>query len=173
MAFVTYTLLSTMLAGLHGQFHPELLGGTAGAATLCVGVEILALKLACYLLAISNDSQVLDLIAYSGYKFVGIIVTTLVGEIGNRGAGTGGWIGWTVFLYTWFALAFFLVSNHGRLDTFTRPSLTNSFIASVDEIRPSSRLPECRWRFSIATQPADAVFVHLLVRSAIRLHVAA
>lgn len=110
MAFVTYTLLSTMLAGLRGQFHPELLGRTAGTATFCVLVEIVALKVVCYLLAISNDSQVLDLIAYSGYKFVGIIVTTLVGEIGNRGAGTGGWIGWTVFLYTWFALAFFLVS---------------------------------------------------------------
>ena len=109
MAFVTYTLLSTMLAGLRGQFHPELLGTTATAATLCVIVEIMGLKLACYLLAISNDSQIYDLVAYSGYKFVGIIVTTLVGEIANRGAGTVGWVGWTVFIYSWFALAFFLV----------------------------------------------------------------
>ena len=110
MAFVTYILLSTLLAGLRGQFHPELLGLTATTAIAVVFFEIMGLKLACYLLSITNESQLLDLVAYSGYKFVGIIATTVVGEIGNRGAGTGGWAGWTVFIYTWMALAFFLVS---------------------------------------------------------------
>lgn len=109
MAFVTYILLSTMLAGLRGAFHPELLGITATTAFAVIGFEILGLKLGCYLLSISNDSQLLDLVAYSGYKFVSIIVTILVGEIGNRGAGTGGWIGWTIFAYTYLALGFFLV----------------------------------------------------------------
>lgn len=110
MAFVTYILLSTLLAGLRGQFHPELLGLTATTAVVVVVLEILGLKLGCYLLSISNDSQLLDLVAYSGYKFVGIIVTTALGEIGNRGRGTGGWVGWSVFVYTYMALAFFLVS---------------------------------------------------------------
>lgn len=110
MAFVTYILLSTLLAGLRGQFHPELLGITATTAFAVVFFEIAGLKLACYLLSISNESQILDLLAYSGYKFVGIILTTVVGEIGSRGAGTGGWAGWSTFVYTWFALAFFLVS---------------------------------------------------------------
>lgn len=110
MAFVTYVLLSTLLAGLRGQFQPELLGYTATTAFGLVIFEILVLKLACYLLSITNESQLLDLVAYSGYKFVGIIVTTIAGELGTGGAGTGGWVGWTVFGYTWFALAFFLVS---------------------------------------------------------------
>lgn len=110
MAFVTYILLSALLAGLRGAFHPELLGLTATTAIVVVGLELLGLKLGCYLLSITNDSQLLDLVAYSGYKFVGIITTILIGEIGNRGAGTGGWIGWSVFLYTYLALAFFLVS---------------------------------------------------------------
>lgn len=109
MALVTYILLSTLLAGMRGTFHPELLGTTATAAFAVVAGEILVLKIGCYLLNISNDSQLLDLVAYSGYKFVGIIVTTVVGEIANRGAGTGGWAGWTVFIYTYLALAFFLV----------------------------------------------------------------
>jgi hypothetical protein len=109
MAFVTYILLSTLLAGFHGAFHPELLGLTATTACAIVVVEILALKLGCYLLSISNESQLLDLVAYSGYKFVGIIVTLVVGETASRGRGTGGWIGWGVFAYTFLANAFFLV----------------------------------------------------------------
>jgi hypothetical protein len=109
MSLVTYILLQTLLAGLRGQFQPELLVGTATSAFLIVGFEIGCLKLGTYLLSISNDSQLLDLIAYSGYKFVGAIVTMIVSEVVNRGKGTGGWIGWTIFFYTFFANALFLV----------------------------------------------------------------
>jgi len=111
MAFVTYILLSTVLAGLRGAFQPELLGYTATTAFVIVIVEIMFIKLGCYVLSISNESQVLDLLAYSGYKFVGIIVTLIVSEIINRGQGTGGWAGWTIFGYTFLANAFFLVSH--------------------------------------------------------------
>ena len=34
----------------------------------------------------------------------------MVAEILNRGKGTGGWIGWAVFLYTFLANSLFLVS---------------------------------------------------------------
>jgi len=66
--------------------------------------------MAMYLLNISNESQLLDLVAYSGYKFVGVIVTLAVSEILGQGQGTGGIIGWTAFIYTFLANAFFLVS---------------------------------------------------------------
>lgn len=110
MAFVTYILLSTLLAGLRGAFHPEVMGLAATAAFAVVALEILGLKFGTYILSISNDSQLLDLVAYSGYKFVGVIVTLIVAEILNAGNGTGGWAGWTVFTYTFLANAFFLVS---------------------------------------------------------------
>lgn len=110
MALVTYILLSTILAGLRGAFQPELLGGTLVAAGAVVAAEILGLKFGSYLLSISSESQLLDLVAYSGYKFVGTNVTLVVSEIFNAGRGTGGYVGWTVFLYTFFANAFFLVS---------------------------------------------------------------
>ncbi len=109
MAFVTYILLSTLLAGLRGAFHPEVMGLTATTAFVVVVLEILGLKFGTYILSISNDSQLLDLVAYSGYKFVGVIVTLVISEILNRGAGTGGWAGWTIFTYTFLANAFFLV----------------------------------------------------------------
>ena len=110
MALVTYILLSTLIAGLRGQFQPELLGYTASIGLMVVIVEIIGLKLGCYLLGISNQSQLLDLIAYSGYKFVGIITTIATAETVNGGKGTGGWFGWLIFSYTFLANSLFLVS---------------------------------------------------------------
>lgn len=134
MAFVTYILLSTLLAGLRGAFHPEVMGLTATTAFAVVVLEILGLKFGTYVLSISNDSQLLDLVAYSGYKFVGVIVTLVVAEILNRGAGTGGWAGWTVFTYTWAANAFFLVSS---LDLTIRHSFCCIYAHPVDH-QPTS-----------------------------------
>jgi hypothetical protein len=111
MALVTYILLSTLMAGLRGDFKPELLGLTASTSFAVVLVEIVALKLGCYLLSISSQSQLFDLIAYSGYKFVGIIVTVAVAQIFNGGKGTGGWLGWTVFFYTFLANSLFLMRS--------------------------------------------------------------
>ncbi|KAF8477283.1 putative membrane protein [Kalaharituber pfeilii] len=105
MAFVTYILLSTLLAGLAGNFKPDLLGRTATTAFVIVIFEILGLKLGCYLLNISNESQLLDLVAYSGYKFVGIIVNMTVSRLNSSV------IMWIVFLYTFASLAFFLLRS--------------------------------------------------------------
>ncbi|KAH7316491.1 transport protein yif1 [Stachybotrys elegans] len=111
MALVTYILLSTLIAGLRGHFQPELLGYTASTSFFVVVVEIVALQLGCYILSISSQSQLLDLVAYSGYKFVGIIVTIIVAEVFNGGTGTGGWVGWTIFLYTFLANSLFLMRS--------------------------------------------------------------
>ncbi|KAH6894135.1 YIF1-domain-containing protein [Thelonectria olida] len=111
MALVTYILLSTMIAGLRGEFQPELLGYTATKSLISVFIEIIILKLGCYLLSISSQSQLLDLIAYSGYKFIGIIVTIVVAEILNGGQGTGGLRGWAIFAYAYFANALFLMRS--------------------------------------------------------------
>ncbi|KAJ5166329.1 uncharacterized protein N7482_005110 [Penicillium canariense] len=111
MALVTYILLSVLLAGFRGNFHPELLGSITTTAIAVIIFEILCLKMAMYILSINNDSQLLDLVAYSGYKFVGIIVTLVASEILTPGRGTGGWVGWTVFVYTFLANAFFLLRS--------------------------------------------------------------
>jgi hypothetical protein len=110
MGLVTYVLLSTLIAGLRGEYRPELLGYTGTIGLIVMVTELIALKLGCYILSISSQSQLFDLIAYSGYKFVGIIVTIAIAQIFNSGQGTGGWLGWTVFIYTFMANSFFLVS---------------------------------------------------------------
>jgi len=105
MSLVTYILLSALLYGLSGTFHPELLGYTATSALAAVGLEILGLKLGCYLLSIGN-SQLLDLVAYSGYKFVGTIISIVAGAFFGSGL-----ISWLVFLYCFNANAFFLLRS--------------------------------------------------------------
>jgi len=111
MSLVTYIFLQTLIAGLRGEFQPELFGYIASTAMVVVASEILGLKLGCYLLSISNESQLLDLVAYSGYKFVGVIATISIAEIASGGKGTGGWVGWGVFIYTFLANSLFLVSQ--------------------------------------------------------------
>ncbi|KAK3071400.1 Protein transport protein yif1 [Teratosphaeriaceae sp. CCFEE 6253] len=111
MSFTTYVLLTTLLAGLNGRFEPQLLGMTFSNAAVVILLELLLLWLGRYFLNISSESQLYDLVAYSGYKFVGVIVTITVAAIFNRGRGTGGWVGWTVFAYTFMANAFFLLRS--------------------------------------------------------------
>ncbi|KAF2858051.1 YIF1-domain-containing protein [Piedraia hortae CBS 480.64] len=105
MAVVTYILLSTLIAGLNGQFEPQLLGITFSNAALIIVLELLVVWLGKYFLSINSDSQFYDLIAYSGYKFVGVIVTIAFTPISHR------LLAWVVFGYTYFANAFFLLRS--------------------------------------------------------------
>ena len=115
MAFVTYILLSAFLSGIQGHFSPEDFSVTASYAFAVVIFEMVAIKLGCYLLSIGGQGQVLDLVAYGGYKFVGIVVTMLVrlaGILGRREGekkGWGRWIEWSVFMYCFLGLGFFMV----------------------------------------------------------------
>lgn len=71
MAFVTYVLFVALLRGLQDRFHPEVLGTAASKALAVVIVDFIFVKTGCYILNIQGSGQVLDLIAYGGYKFVG------------------------------------------------------------------------------------------------------
>lgn len=106
MALTTYMLLSAIIAGSQGQFDPSILGQTASKSFGLLFIEFVCIKLGCYLLGIGEEGAVLDLVAYEGYKFVGIIVTLLAGL-----AGAKGWLFWTVFLYVFLANFFFLVCS--------------------------------------------------------------
>jgi hypothetical protein len=169
MAFVTYILLSTLIAGLNGKFEPQLLGITFTNASFIILLELIVLWGGRYFLNISSESQIYDLIAYSGYKFVGVIVTIALAAIVNRGAGTGGWFGWALFLYTFLANAFFLVSDMlnerivGERDTDDRSKTASlsQICAPATRQRPSGSCP---------TITADTVPLRLQLCSAIRVH---
>lgn len=177
MALVTYILLSVLLAGFRGDFHPELLGSITTTAIAVILFEILCLKMAMYILTINNDSQLLDLVAYSGYKFVGIIITMVASEILTPGRGTGGWVGWTVFIYTFLANAFFLVSSSTSAVLII--CLPADLTATLAEIRVVARLGRLVPRRGYAdggswpTQPPHAVPLRVLIRDSVCFHVGA
>ena len=90
-ATVAYFLLDTLVAGLRGQFQPEPPGYRINIFTAIL-VEILGLSLGTYL-SISNTSQLLDLVAYGGYRLLCVMVMIAVVEFANQGRDTSGWIG--------------------------------------------------------------------------------
>ncbi len=105
MAFATYVLLSSLTAGLNGVFQPDILGRTAAYSLSLLLTEIVIVRLGCYLLNISS-AFFIDLVAYSGYKFIGVIVNDLVALVG---VGSGVW--WTSFFYTSISVAFFMLRS--------------------------------------------------------------
>lgn len=176
MAFVTYILLSTLIAGLNGKFEPQLLGITFSNASVIIVLELLVLWLGRYFLNINSESQIYDLVAYSGYKFVGVIVTVGVSSIVNAGSGTGGWVGWAVFGYTFMANAFFLVTLYLRALQSTH--MLTSIVAPKLEVRPTavrsvSRQPFDADHRALSAVKTDAIPLYLQLRGAVRIYVVA
>lgn len=71
MALVTFVLLAALQSGLEARFNPEILGLATSTALGVVLIEFAFIKGGCYFLSIRGQSQVVDLVAYGGYKFVG------------------------------------------------------------------------------------------------------
>lgn len=176
MAFVTYILLSTLIAGLNGKFEPQLLGITFSNASIIILLELAVLWLGRYFLNITSESQIYDLIAYSGYKFVGVILQIALAAVFNGGKGTGGWVGWAVFAYTYLANAFFLVSNVRHLipwsQMLTCKTATQSQICLTALGSPPGK-PFNANDCSFAAESEDAVPVCVQLSSPICLHVVA
>ena len=71
MAFVTYVLISGMSLGLQNRFSPEMLGIQASSVIIWAVMEVLAMWVTLYVLNIQTPLKVLDLFAFSSYKYVG------------------------------------------------------------------------------------------------------
>jgi len=106
MALVTYVLLTSIQSGLSSRFSPELLGTTLSKALAIVVLELVIVKMGCYILNIPGQSQVLDLVAYGGYKFVGILPVLIAGLVKISRT-----FYWLVFIYSFCATAFFLLRS--------------------------------------------------------------
>ncbi|KAI1902832.1 hypothetical protein AGOR_G00020230 [Albula goreensis] len=84
MAFLTYILLAGMGLGIQRRFSPEVLGLCASTALVWVVIEVMALLVSLYLLSVHSDLSTFDLLAYSGYKYVGMILAMLGGLMFGR-----------------------------------------------------------------------------------------
>lgn len=104
MALVTFVLLTGVAHGTQTQFTPETLVNATSAALVTQLLELGALRLGLFLAA-ATPPPLLDLVALGGYKYVGIVLSTLafllLGSIGF----------YVALLYTSAAMAFFLVQT--------------------------------------------------------------
>jgi hypothetical protein len=73
MSYVTLVLFSTILAAGAGVHVSEVIGVRASTAALLILGEVGIFRLGCYLLSVGGP-PVLDIVAYSSYKFVGVLV---------------------------------------------------------------------------------------------------
>ncbi|PNJ38575.1 YIF1A isoform 4 [Pongo abelii] len=104
MAFITYVLLAGMALGIQKRFSPEVLGLCASTALVWVVMEVLALLLGLYLATVRSDLSTFHLLAYSGYKYVGMILSVLTGLL----FGSDGY--YVALAWTSSALMYFIVS---------------------------------------------------------------
>lgn len=56
------------------RFSPELLGVQASSALVWLIMEVLAVLLSLYLVTVNTELTTIDLLAFSGYKYVGYVL---------------------------------------------------------------------------------------------------
>ena len=102
MAYITYILVASFVLGTQQKFSSEQISIQASSALAWCLVEIFTYVCVLYIANIQTSLQTLDLVAYSGYKFPGIIVSMLCSVV----AGKAGY--YSFLAYTSLSLAFFL-----------------------------------------------------------------
>ncbi|KAG1717887.1 YIF1-domain-containing protein [Suillus lakei] len=149
MALVTYIL---------NAFTPQILGASAARALLVVLLDFLFVQCGCYLLNVQGTGQVVDLIAYGGYKFVGVILTLFAGLLN-----LGPTIYALVFLYAFAANALFIAQ---MLTPWQLRSLRSVVLpdspANVGTVNPASKKRRITFLFLEAV--LQVLYVEILVR---------
>ncbi|XP_051632431.1 protein YIF1B, partial [Manacus candei] len=84
MAFLTYILLAGLALGTQNRFSPDSLGLVASSALAWLVLEVLSVLLSLYLVTVSTDLTPIDLLAFAGYKYVGMIVGLVAGLLLGR-----------------------------------------------------------------------------------------
>ncbi|GFG37060.1 hypothetical protein Cfor_00751, partial [Coptotermes formosanus] len=102
MAYVTYVLVAGLVLGMQDRFSPEMLGIHASSALAWTVFEIIVELITLYITNIQTNLKTLDLLAYGGYKYVGIIFAVLLSILFHK---TGYYAG---LIYCSLSLAFFL-----------------------------------------------------------------
>jgi protein transport protein YIF1 len=108
MSFITYVLLCAMVYGNAGKFSPQVI---SQVATLCFGcqvVEVLGMRFGIYML--QSPIPVLDLLSYTGYKYLGLCVNMIAGiTLSHFGMGKEAY--YIFFVYTSLAACWFMLKT--------------------------------------------------------------
>ncbi|VDD87082.1 unnamed protein product [Enterobius vermicularis] len=103
MAFTTYVLVSGIVLGTQGRFTPEQLGIITTNALIYLVLENILLLITKYVMNISQALSFWHTLAYSSYKYLGMVVSLLAFLLGGKTPYYG------VLGYTSVAIVFFLL----------------------------------------------------------------
>lgn len=108
MSFITYVLLCAMVYGNAGKFSPQVLPQVASLCFGCQIAEVLGIRFGIYVL--QAPIAMLDLLSYTGYKYLGLCVNMLAGMALNH-FGMGKEAYYVFFVYTGFAASWFMLKT--------------------------------------------------------------
>ncbi|VDM58961.1 unnamed protein product [Angiostrongylus costaricensis] len=103
MAFITYIIVSGFVLGTQGRFSPEMLGILTSNAFIWIIIENIVIFVSKYVMNISESLSVWHSLAYSTYKFFGMIICLLMFMAGGKA------FYYCTLFYTTLALVFFLL----------------------------------------------------------------
>lgn len=104
MGYITYVIVAGLLLGMQNRFSPEQLGIQASSAMAYSIFELVIYSIALYVMNVKTSLKTLDLLAFTGYKYVCIVFCLMVSTLFFKG-------GYYIALaYTSFSFGFFLVS---------------------------------------------------------------
>lgn len=105
MGYVTYVLLAGFMLGLQHRFSPEQIGMQASSALAYIIFEMIMYLVTLYVTNTSTHLKTLDLLSFSGYKYIIMIASLMAGlMLGKTGY-------YCSLVYTSFALSYFLVKT--------------------------------------------------------------
>lgn len=103
MAFVTYVVVAGLMLGMQNRFSPEQLGIQASSALAYSIFELVVYSITIYVVNIKTSLKTLDLLSFSGYKFVTIVACLLTSTLFHS---TGYYL---TLIYFSLTLGFFLL----------------------------------------------------------------
>ncbi|KAH8232676.1 hypothetical protein KR032_011424 [Drosophila birchii] len=104
MGYITYVIVAGLLLGMQQRFSPEQLGIQASSAMAYSIFELVIYSIALYVMNVKTSLKTLDLLAFTGYKYVCIVFCLMVSTLFFK---SGYYI---ALAYTSFSFGFFLVS---------------------------------------------------------------
>lgn len=107
MSLITYVLLCALCYGQAGKFNPEVIPDVCTKCFLTQLLEVVAIRIGFYMM--QTNIALLDLVSYTGYKYLGLCINLLVGLLGSS-LNVGGTTAYYVcFLWTASAASYLML----------------------------------------------------------------
>lgn len=107
MSLLTYVLLCALCYGNAGKFSPEVLPDVTSKCVVTQLLEVFAIRVGFYLM--EAPVAILDLLSYTGYKYLGLCVNMLIGLTMGQLLGYGNRSYYFTYLWTATSVSYFIL----------------------------------------------------------------